>query len=53
METKCTHKTVGGLGAAVRPPVGPGQSPGGGPGEDSGFYQILSQFSAKEIMLHP
>ena len=26
---------AGGLGAALRPPVGPGQSPGGGPGGEA------------------
>ena len=26
-----TKKTAGGLGGAVSPPAGPGQSPGGGP----------------------
>lgn len=30
MEMKCTHKKGRGLGAAARPPVDPGQSPGWG-----------------------
>ena len=36
---------AGGLGAALRPPVGPGRSPGGGPGGEapgsSGISEIL------------
>ena len=32
---KCTQSKAGGLGAALRPPVGPGQSPGGGPGGEA------------------
>jgi hypothetical protein len=30
-----TASEAGGLGAALRPPVGPGQSPGGGPGGEA------------------
>ena len=30
-----TVSEAGGLGAALRPPVGPGQSPGGGPGGEA------------------
>ena len=29
------HFQAGGLGAAFRPPMGPGQSPGGGPGGEA------------------
>ena len=29
------HFQAGGLGAALRPPLGPGQSPGGGPGGEA------------------
>ena len=37
------HFQAGGLGAALRPPMGPGRSPGGGtrggePPEANGFY---------------
>jgi hypothetical protein len=32
LESKCMPRRAGGLGAALRPPVGPGRSPGGGPG---------------------
>jgi hypothetical protein len=31
-KVKCTQSKAGGLGAVLRPPVGPGQSPGGGGG---------------------
>ena len=34
---------AGGLGAALRPPMGPGQSPGGGPGgEAPGSWRVFS-----------
>lgn len=35
MEMKCTHKKGRGMGAAARPPVDPGQSPGWGQGGQS------------------
>ena len=37
-----TASEVGGLGTALRPPVGPEQSPGGGPGgEAPGSSRVL------------
>lgn len=38
MEMKCTHKKGMGLGAAVMPPVDPGQSPGWGLGGKAARY---------------
>lgn len=39
---------AGGLGAALRPPVGPGQSPGGGPGgEAPGSSWVFVYFEGK------
>jgi hypothetical protein len=38
-----TQMKAGGLGAALRPPMGPGQSPGGGPGgEAPGSWRVFS-----------
>jgi hypothetical protein len=49
---------AGGLGAAFRPPMGPGQSPGGGSGGDApGNWRVFSisdtasGISRKEIYL--
>ena len=42
---------AGGLGAALRPPVGPGQSPGGGPGgEAPGSFSILESIWAVKLV---
>ena len=44
---KWKHFQAGGLGAALRPPMGPGRSPGGGPGgEAPGSYWILHIYNA-------
>ena len=43
---KWNHLQAGGSVAALRPPMGPGRSPGGDPGsEDPGSYWILHIYS--------
>lgn len=56
MEMKFRHKKGRGMGAAARPPVDPGQSPGWGLGGKAARYSYVLfkkkfQFPAKEIVL--
>ena len=40
--------TAGGLGGAVNPPAGPGQSPGGGPGSEAPGSSDTFAFSSSK-----
>ena len=48
LEMKCTQKNPRGLGATVRPSLGPGQSPVGGEGDEApGSSRILANLFLK------
>lgn len=39
---------AGGLGAALRPPVGPGRNPGGGPGGEAPMKLLKSRYFERQ-----